>query len=290
MLAGAGAIKSRRRPPRPRTVRLRGSGSIRPWAMTLAMLLRSIVDNRHAFWPGSPRHRHAGRGSSASCSILTAPRITGGGDMSEPTAPAGAQADEQAIRERVRELTAQMLTGGRLDTEGVKEVVRAMSGGVSSKPALDSAQARESFADAIRGLDEALHASSLATHSALQTLVARGKDFSDNDLKNAFAALQDQQKAYVAVADLIADVTTGNLRRELADLTLHAQRVGADASVRFAQVMSEFANRISTYRTGAAPGLDSVRHYGANMTMLTSGLLAGFADALRQQSETSKAK
>jgi len=50
--------------------------------------------------------------------------------MTDPTAPAGnaapapaeAQTDEQAIRERVRDLTSQMLTGGRLDTEGVKEI------------------------------------------------------------------------------------------------------------------------------------------------------------------------
>jgi hypothetical protein len=32
-----------------------------------------------------------------------------------------------------------------------------------------------------------------------------------------------------------------------------------------------------------------VRQYGANMTMLTSGLLAGFSDALRQQAEKKKA-
>jgi len=214
--------------------------------------------------------------------------------MTDPTAPAGnaasgAQIDEQAIRERVRDLTAQMLAGGRLDTEGVKDVVRTMSGGVS-KPPLDNAGDREAFADAIRGLDEALHASSLATHAALQVLASRGRAFSDNDLKNAFAALQKQQQDYVAVANRVADATTGNLRRELVDLTLHAQRVGADASVRFAQVMSEFANRIGSYRAGSAPAFDSVRQYGANMTMLTSGLLAGFADALRQQSEAKKAK
>jgi hypothetical protein len=216
--------------------------------------------------------------------------------MTDPTAPAGnaapapaeAQTDEQAVRERVRELTAQMLAGGRLDTESVKEVVRTISGGVS-KPPLESAQAREAFAEAIRGLDEALHSSSLATHTALQALAARGKEFSDNDLKNAFAALQKMQHDYVAVADRIADATTGNLRRELVDLTLHAQRVGADAGVRFAQVMSEFANRIGSYRAGSAPGLGAVRQYGANMTMLTSGLLAGFSDALRQQSEKKKA-
>jgi Family of unknown function (DUF6781) len=217
--------------------------------------------------------------------------------MTDPTAPAGnaapapaeVQTGEQAIREQVRELTAQMLAGGRLDTEGVKEVVRTMSGGVS-KPPLESAQAREAFVGAIRDLDDALHASSLATHTALQALAVRGGDFSDNDMKHAFAALQTLQKDYVAVANRMADATTGNLRRELADLALHAQRVGADVNVRFAQVLSEFANRIGSYRAGPVPGLDSVRQYGANMTMLTSGLLAGFADALRQQSEIKKAK
>ena len=218
--------------------------------------------------------------------------------MTDPTAPAGnaasapaeAQAEEQAIRERVRELTAQMLAGGRLDTEGVAEIVRAMSGG-TYRPPLENDQARQAFADAIRGLDEAMWASASATHEALQSLSLRGREFSDNDLKNAFAALQKLQQDYVAVANRIADATTGNLRRELADLTLHAQRVGADASVRVAQVMSEFANRMSGSARGVSvPGFDTMRQAGANMSMLTSGLLAGFADALRQQSEGKKAK
>lgn len=215
--------------------------------------------------------------------------------MTDTTAPAGSAgssppADEQAIRERVRELTAQMLTSGRLDAEGVTEVVRAMTG-AATLPPLDNARAREAFAEAIRGFDQTLAASAQAAHEALAALAARGKDFTDNDLKNAFAALQKLQQDYVAVANHIADATTGNLRRELADLALHAQRVGADASVRFAQVMSEFANRLGgSARTRAVPGMEAVREYGANMTLLTSGLLAGFADALRQQAEPKKAK
>ena len=192
--------------------------------------------------------------------------------MTDPTAAAGnaessTQADEQAIRERVRDLTAQMLSSGRLDTEGVKEVVRVMSGG-ASRPPLDSAQAREALAASVGALGQALQGSAAITHEALQALVTRGKDFSDNDLKNAFAALQKLQRDYVAVATLLAD-----------------------ASVRVAEVMSEFANRIGgSARTVSAPGFDAMRQYGANMTMLTSGMLAGFADALRQQSERNKAK
>lgn len=214
--------------------------------------------------------------------------------MPSPSRPTGsptpAQSEEQ-IRERVRELTTQMLTGGRLDTEGVKDVVRTMSGGTVFKPPVDSTEAREAFAAAIAGFDEALQRSSQSAHEALQMLVARGKDYSDNDLKNAFSAMQKLQEAYVAAASHIADATTGNIRRELVDLTLHAQRVGADASVRLAQVMSEFASRMSgSYRGQAAPRIDAVREYGANMTLLTSGLLAGFADALRQQSESKKSR
>jgi phosphoribosyl-ATP pyrophosphohydrolase len=216
--------------------------------------------------------------------------------MAEPTgAESGtggaARSEEQAIRERVRELTAQMMTTGRLDSEGVKEIVRSMGGGAAFQPAVDSPEARAAFAEAVRGLDEALQQSARATHDALQALASRGKDFGDNDLKEAFASLQKLQEDYVAVANRVAEATTGNLRREFVDLALHAQRVGADASVRVAQVMSEFANRMSgSYREKAATGLDAARDYGVRMTMLTSGLLAGFADALRQQSETKKAK
>lgn len=215
--------------------------------------------------------------------------------MADPTTEGGtasaAQREEQAIRERVRELAAQMMTTGQLDTEGVKEVVRTMSGGAAFRPALDSPEARAAFADAVQALDAALQQSAQATHAALQALAARGKDFGDNDLKEAFASLQKLQEDYVAVANRIADATTGNLRRELVDLALHAQRVGTDASVRVAQVMSEFASRMrGSYRERAVTGMDAAREYGVRMTLLTSGLLAGFADALRQQSEAKKAK
>jgi hypothetical protein len=218
---------------------------------------------------------------------MTDPAATA--DNAEAFGRTDAPADEQVIRERVRDLTAQMLSSGRLDTEGVKEVVRVMSGGAAKAP-LDSAQARETLAESVRVLDHALQISAQSTHEALQTLVTRGKDFSDNDLKNTLAALERLQQDYVAIANRLADASTGNLRRELVDLTAHAQRVGADASVRVAEVMSEFANRIGSARAVPAPGLDAVRQYGANMTMLTSGMLAGFADALRQQSDRSKAK
>jgi hypothetical protein len=215
--------------------------------------------------------------------------------MTDPTPPMenaeGAQpAPEQAIREKVRELTAQLLAGEKLDTDGVKEVVRALSGG-AVKPALDDAQARAAFIEVLRELDLQLQASSQAAHAALASLAERGTEFSDNDLKNAFAALQKMQADFVTTAKHVADAASGNMQHELLDLALHAQRVGADASVRVAQMMSEFANRVNTsYRQRTVPGLEAARGYGVNVTLFTSGLLAGVADAMRQQAESRKSR
>lgn len=210
-------------------------------------------------------------------------------DPSAQTHSSSGTVDEHAIRERVRDLTTQMLSTGRLDGEGIKEVVRAMGIGSGAAPAMNPDQAREAFASTVAALDEALQRSAQTVHEALAALSERGKDFSDNDLKNAFASLQQLQHDYVAVANRLADVSSGNLRHELVDLALHAQRVGADASVRVAQVMSEFSHRIAgTTRERATSGFQAARDVGASMTLASSALLAGFADALRAQADAKK--
>ncbi|MDX1376393.1 MAG: DUF6781 family protein [Burkholderiales bacterium] len=197
--------------------------------------------------------------------------------------------EAQALRERVRALTAQMLSGGRLDSDAVREVARAMGGSAAFQPAMDSSEARAAFAQTVGALDDALQASARMAHESLQRLAARGADFSDNDLKEAFAGLQKLQADYVVLANRVADAASGNLRRELVDLALHAQHVGADASVRVAQLMSELAHRAGgSTREKTAAGIDAARDYGARMTLFTSGVLAGFADAMRQQAESKR--
>jgi hypothetical protein len=89
--------------------------------------------------------------------------------MTDPTPPLENASSEQAIRERVRALTAQLLAGEKLDAESVKEVVRTMSGG-TVKPSLDDTASREAFVETLRQLDQQLQASSQAAHAALATL------------------------------------------------------------------------------------------------------------------------
>ena len=189
--------------------------------------------------------------------------------------------EDQTIRERVRGLTNHALQQGRVDPEAVRDILRAVIGGTSDNMTISSAEARKLFADTISKVDEALVQSASATHAALQQLAARGKDFTDNDLKEALVSLRKLEQDCAAAASQIAEAMSGNLRREMMQLAAHAQNVGVEASARVANMMSDFAGGVGA----AAYGTTKIRDAGARMVLLASGLLAGVADALRDQSE-----
>ena len=206
--------------------------------------------------------------------------------MPEPTTSDAASpvtTEDQVIRERVKGLTSQALQQGRIDPEAVKDIARVLIGGTPDNMAVSGAEARELFADTVRKLDEALAKSASATHDALQQLATRGKDFTDNDLKEALVSLRKLEQDYAAAASRIAEAMTGKLRSEMMELAVHAQNLGVEASARVASMMGEFAESM-----GASPGVAKIRDAGARMALLASGVLGGVADALREQSEAKK--
>jgi hypothetical protein len=202
--------------------------------------------------------------------------------MPEPTAADSASPvpEDQAIRERVKGLTSQVLQQGRVDPEAVRDIVRTMIGGTAGNMAAGSPEARQQFADAVRELGEAPVNSARATQEAFLQLAARGKDFTENDLKEALVSLRRLEQDSAAAASRITEAMSGNLRREMMELATHAQNVGVEASARVASMMGDLAGGV-----GATPGVATIRDAGVRVAMLASGVLAGVADALRDQSE-----
>src|SRR5215470_3103501 len=208
--------------------------------------------------------------------------------MPEPTTSAtdAAPAEDLPIRERVKELTSQVLQQGRVDPDAFREVANAVLGRTPGSTAATGAKGREFFAEEVRRLDDALVKSAGATHAALQQLASRGQDFSDNDLKQALVSLRKLEEDHVAVTNRLAEAMSANLRREMTEIATHAQNLGVEASVRVANMMGEFASSMGA----AGSGLATVRGASARMAMLASGVLAGMADALRAQTEPKEAK
>jgi len=182
-------------------------------------------------------------------------------------------------------MTNQVLQQGRVDPDALREVVRTLAGQPASHAAPSKADARERFPDAVGDLDDALQKSARATHEALQRLASRGRDYTENDLKDALASLRELERSYAATASRITEAMSDNLRSEVMGLAAHAQEVGADASARVATMLGEVGSRVGE---SAASGLEAVRGASARLTLLASGVLAGVADALRDQSQTKK--
>ena len=200
--------------------------------------------------------------------------------MKKSRAASPPAAEDKDIREQAKELTSQVLQRGRVDPDAVREIVRAMIGGPPGNTAASGADAREIFADAVRELDEALVKSASETHSALQQLASRGKDFTENDLKEALISLRRSEQDYAAGANLIRDAMSINLRRDMMGLAVSSQNIGVEAIARLAGMLGQVTGGI-----GATPGVATIRDGSARMASVFSGVLAGIADAIRDQSE-----
>ena len=199
---------------------------------------------------------------------------------------------DQAIREQVRSLMSQLLQQGQIDPAGIKEVMRALAGSVPSEATPKEDTSSMDFADAVRRLDAALVVSADAAHRTLETVATRGNDVTENDIKGALASLLKLQEDCLAAVNRLSERASGeNLRRELDQLSVHAQNVSIEASARAGALMNELASRIAgTYRDTAAPSLEAARAFSVRMALLTSGVIAGVADALSDQSGPKKAK
>jgi len=149
-----------------------------------------------------------------------------------PPVTSAAAEEDQVIRERVRVLMSQILRQGQVDPESVKEVMRAVTGGAPSARTPTADASGVEFAAAVRRLDAALVISAEAAHRALEAVAIRGNDVTDNDIKGALVNLMKLREDCLATANQLSQRASGeNLRRELDQLAVHAQKVGVEVSL-----------------------------------------------------------
>jgi hypothetical protein len=188
------------------------------------------------------------------------------------------------IRERVHDLTLQALTARHFDRHGIQDVIRAVAQGVALGADRERVDMREAMSEALAGLDKALRTSAEAGQVALKELASTGRDFSDNDLKQALANLRKLEEDFFSTVGQVADAASERVRPELREALGAARRSGTETGRQVASVMSEFAHRFSVASLDATvAGLERASEFGARFAELASGVLSGLADALRTQ-------
>lgn len=198
-------------------------------------------------------------------------------DPSETIRQAAAESMRRGedIRRRVHDVTLAALQNRRFDREGIREVVRAVSEGVTRGADAGSSGLRDRLADAFRGMDEALTKSVEAGQQALRQMAATGRGFSDHELKQGVAGLKKIEHDFVETVNQVASSANERLRPELKEALRQTLHAGTETGRQSARLMAEFT----------LTGIELAGEFSARFAQVASGVLAGMADALSQKKD-----
>lgn len=193
-------------------------------------------------------------------------------------------AEGSDIRERMHNLTLTAIQQRRMEASEVKNMVQALTEGISlglDKRAHDSKQA---LAQAFSGLDAALMKSAEATHLALQQLTERSSDFSEQDLKTALDNLKEVERDFLSTVSEVANKTSGHIKAEFDELLTHTRRTGTDTGRQVADTINEFSQKIQLVaQDSKSAGTEAAHKLSTRFTQLAAGILEGAAQALRDK-------
>ena len=179
------------------------------------------------------------------------------------------------IRRRVHDVTLEALKNRRFDREGIREVVRAVSEGVTRGADAGSSGLRDRLAEAFRGMDEALTKSVAAGQQALRQMATTGRGFSDHELKQGVAGLKKIEHDFVETVNQVASSANERLRPELKEALRQTLHAGTETGRQSARLMAEFT----------LTGIELAGEFSARFAQVASGVLAGMADALSQKKD-----
>lgn len=188
------------------------------------------------------------------------------------------------IHRRVHDLTLLALRSRRFDRREIREVVRAITEGVTLGAEQSRADLRHSLAEAFRGLDDALRKSTEAGQTALRQLIATGRDFSEHELRHALADMRKLEDDFLSTIEQVTEGANTRVRPELREVLKHMRETGTSTGKQLAGMMAEFTQRFSAASFDVAlGGLEAASEFSARFAQIAGGVLAGIADVIAEK-------
>lgn len=199
-------------------------------------------------------------------------------------AASAAVAEGKDIRERVRDLTLSAIKQRRMEAGEVKNVVKALTEGITLGLENRAHDSKQALTQAFSGLDAALMKSAEATHLALQQLTEHSHDFSKQDLKAALDNLKKIEQDFLSTVSEVAGKSSAHIKAELDALVTHTRRTGTDTGRQVSATLAAFSQQIHGVAHDAkAAGAGAAHTLSSRFTLLAAGILEGIAQALRDK-------
>jgi hypothetical protein len=188
------------------------------------------------------------------------------------------------LQGRIRELTRSAISDGPPDLARIRQVTRAVLDGVSEAAERETGETKQAIRQSLGGVEEALLHVAEASSLALQEAQGRASEFSDRDLKRATDELRDLGAALRGTLGDLAHAGKSTLSGVLDDLLGHARASGGDFGQRLKASLGELQGRLpGSGQETVNAGVQTARSAADLMTQVTSGILIGLGEGLRNR-------
>ena len=197
----------------------------------------------------------------------------------------------ESVREKLHELTVEALTQRQLAEQEIREVLGAITEGVSLGAAERAEEVRTALGSALRGMDDALGHAAEAMQLALDEVSDQAQDFAEQDLRKGLGDLKKLEDMFLETVSHVAQEATGLVRQEMTALAEHARRTGTGTGERVKEVAEDFGNRLrATAQQASDAGIHAAREIGSRVALLASRKLAEVAEKIEQKAQALKDK
>lgn len=193
------------------------------------------------------------------------------------------------LREKLHALTVEALTRRQLAEQEIREVLQAITEGVSLGAAERTEEVRGAIQNAMKGIDDALGNAAEAMQLAWSETSTHAREFAEQDLQQGLDELKKLEAIFLETIQRVGESAGSLVRQEMLALGEQAERVGTDTGERVRLLSETLRQRLrDSARQAGVSGRQAALEAGSRVAELASRKLSGLAARIAAKAEQLK--
>lgn len=193
------------------------------------------------------------------------------------------------LRDKIKALTTQALSQGELAEAQVREVLKAITEGVSLGATEKAEDVKTAVTEAMHGVDDALGHAVTAVEEAVVEVANQVKAHHDHELKPTLEELKTLRAMLKHTLSRVSESTVYVIKHEIHELKARIDEAREDTSGRVKDVAVELGDSLrSTTEEAVDAGKHAALEIGARVGHLASRKLSEIASKLEEKAKALK--
>lgn len=148
------------------------------------------------------------------------------------------------VRQKLSELTVRALAERDLAEQQIRDVLSAITEGVSIGAAQRTDQVKTALTDALHGVDDALSHAAEAMQLTIGEVSGDIKAFNESEVQQGINELKRLEGVFLETVSRVASNASGLVQQEMTAIVEHGRRIGTDTGARVRKVVDDLGNRV----------------------------------------------